>query len=397
MFVNDFDFNHYTITKRNLFMKRKIYINIGTIIAIALVLSSCKKNTPLLCNCSPDNLVINSSVFSTGLNNPRGLKFGPDGNLYVAEGGIGGTNSTTTCMQVVPRVGPYTGSQNGSRISRIGYDGTRETFVDNLPSDQTAVTAGSEVSGVADVAFVGNTLYGVLAGAGCSHGVVGIPNGVFKVNHDKSWNLIADLSEFYADNPVVNSNPPDFEPDGSPYSMIDVDGDLYVMEANHGELDRISKDGKISRVVDISATQGHIVPACQTFHDGNFYMGNEDVYPIMNKSAIYKITPGGDISVVASGFSTVLGVLFDELGGLYILESTTGHPMPTPGTGDIIRIDPSGERLTIASGLNFPTAMTFGPDGKLYVSIWGFGGSPGMGQIWDYDITCAKQHHVIQK
>ena len=38
-------------------------------------------------------------------------------------------------------------------------------------------------------------------------------------------------------------------------------------------------------------------------------------------------------------------------------------------------------RTTIASGLNFPTGMTLGPDGNLYVSVNGLGGRPGADQV----------------
>jgi hypothetical protein len=113
------------------------------------------------------------TVFATGLDNPRGLAFGEDGTLYVAEGGKGGTTTTVgQCRQVQPPIGPYSGAMT-SRISAISRDGTRSTVVDGLPSSQTSLLAGSLVSGVADVTVVGDRLFALMAGAGCSHGLAG--------------------------------------------------------------------------------------------------------------------------------------------------------------------------------------------------------------------------------
>ena len=183
--------------------------------------------------------------------------------------------------------------------------------------------------------------------------------------------------------PVANPNPGDFEPDGTWYSMIAVDGDLYAVEPNHGELDKITPGAGVSRVVDISASQGHIVPTAMAFHNGNFYVGNLNTFPIVQGSSkVLKITPTGQISVFRSGLTTILGLAFDSAGRLYVLENTTGNQFPTPGTGKVIRIEPTGNRTLIASGLFLPTAMTFGPDGALYVSNVGFGPPPnGLGQV----------------
>src|SRR5216117_1391008 len=344
--------------------------------------SASKAGTSAVVRSAPNNV----TVFATGLNNPRGLKFGPDGNLYVAEGGIGGADSTEGCCeQVIPPVGPYTGSVTGSRISKIDANGVRTTAVDNLPSSQTSANLGNLISGAADVAFIGDTLYILLAGAGCSHGVPQVPempNGVIRVNADGTLDLIANLSAFVMAFPVAHPEPDDFEPDGTWYSMITVGGNLYAVEPNHGELDKITPEGQISRVSDISASQGHIVPTAIAYR-GNFYVGNLNTFPVVpGSSKIYKITPSGNVSVFAEGLTAILGVVFDGRARMYVLETSTAAGDPTPFTGKVIRVDPSGHQTEIASGLFFPTGMTLGPDGALYVSNVGFGPPPaGLGEI----------------
>lgn len=377
-------------------MKSKNIFQLTLGICAAFILPSCHIEHPLPCS-GNSSAVISSRVFATGLNNPRGLKFGPDGNLYVAEGGIGGTNPSGECDPVLPPVGPYTGSVDGSRISKINRSGVVSTVVANLPSSQTSPAQGGLVGGVGDISFVGNTLYAVLAGAGCSHGVPSIPNAVLKVAPNGTWSIIANLSAYQMSHPVANPEADDFEPDGTWYSMISVAGSLYAVEPNHGELDRITTNGQISRISDISATQGHIVPTVVAFHNGNFYVGNLGVFPAGGISSIYKITPNGQVSVFATGFNMILGVAFDQLGGLYVLENSTGNPFPTPGTGDIVRVDPSGTRRIIYSGLNLPTGIAFGPDNKLYVSNWGFGPPAiGGGQILQISFDCDQLKGEVQ-
>ncbi|HSR90030.1 MAG TPA: ScyD/ScyE family protein, partial [Gemmatimonadales bacterium] len=205
--------------------------------AAALAAAACDPGTAPTDAASSLNLArtATASVFATGLEYPRGLTFGPDGTLYVAEAGAAGTAFTTPeqCAQADPPVGPYHNGPTG-RISRINRDGHRTTFAEGFPS---AINQFGDVQSVADLAFLGDKLYALIAGGGCSHGSPDVPAGVARVNRSGGWTITADLSAFQAANPVANPGPPgDFEPDGSWYSLIRSGKSLIAVEPNHGEV-----------------------------------------------------------------------------------------------------------------------------------------------------------------
>jgi hypothetical protein len=210
--------------------------------------------------------------------------------------------------------------------------------------------------------------------------------------------LIADLSAFQAANPVADP-PADFEPDGTWYSMVVVRGDFYAVDPNHGEVEIITPGGQITRLVDFTETVGHIVPTAITYK-GNFFVGNLGTFPVVpGTEQVRKLNPSGNHRTWVTGLTTVLGLAFDGRDRLYVLESLTNPGFPGPGqvnSGRVIRIDPSGVKTVIATGLNSPGGMTFGPDGALYVSNFSFGFPPGAGQVVKIEVPTKGSKNQIQ-
>ena len=160
-----------------------------------------------------------ATAVAQGLFGPRGLKFGPDGDLYVALSGPGGTNSTEAiCPQLQVAVavgGPYTNGNTAS-IVKVDKRGNVTTVATGFPS---ALSQRPDVLGVADIAFLNGELYAVTSGGGCSHGSL-TPNMVAKVDpRTGHWAMIANLSQAVAAHPSAVMAP-DFEADGVFYSMF---------------------------------------------------------------------------------------------------------------------------------------------------------------------------------
>ena len=337
-----------------------------------------------------------ATAVAQGLFGPRGLKFGPDGNLYVATSGTGGT--TPTCSDVPG--GPYLGGATAS-ILRIDSQGNATTLATGFPSTFNVPTQSG--FGVGDVAFLDGQLYAVTAGGGCGHGNPTLPNMVAKVDlATGQWTMIADLSAAVAAHPAANVDGEDFQPDGDFYSLVAARGKLYAVEPNHGQVWSVTKKGDVEMVTDISGPEGHIVPTALVDNDGGLLVSNLGTFPItVDASPLLTLRPGcghgwgyavddcgpGMLHIAGSsspGLTTVVGMDWGPDGLLYLLELSAAAGFPAPGEGKVVRIK-NGMAEDVLTGLSVPTGMTFGPDGALYISNWGAAPAP-IGQILRFNV-----------
>jgi plastocyanin/sugar lactone lactonase YvrE len=312
------------------------------------------------------------SVYASGLVNPKQMAFGPDGTLYVAESGKPGDVN----VLLPANFGGSGPIGTNARVSKISPDGTRSDFVTGLPN--IGLYGGVEMLGASGLTVLDGQLYELAAGH------MTVSPQLSKVNDDGTLTHIADVGAFNNAHPPPGDNG-DAVPMGNPYSLVNWNGDLYFTDGNYNRVTKSTTDGQLTLFEE--STDDAPVTGAVVGPDGNLYVCEFSKAPYTaGTGKIDMITSDGKLHEgVVPNLTTPIAAAFDKDGTMYVLqyaaEFSAKELRYIPFGGEVLRVKADGTTEPVVTNLVFPTAMTFGPDGALYVTNYGNESNDGQGQV----------------
>lgn len=314
-------------------------------------------------------LASGTTVVMSNLDNPRGLTWGPEGALYVAEAGNG--TITGPCAPVPRGQNCYSGT---GAITRL-WNGTQERVASGLPSIILMTPQGpGDVAGPHDISFQGKGNGYVTIGWGgppaarSALGALGSTVGaLIRVTPNGDWKVVADIAGYEQAN-----NPAGGPLDSNPYGVLAEGGQTFVADAGGNSILEVAANGQVSLVGTLPPTAASGADAVPTEvvrgPDGALYVSQLTGVPFLAGAAsVWRIANGGSPQIYKTGFKTITDVDWGPDGSLYVLQFATG-PQFFAGPGIVIRIAPNGTQTTIATGLTSPTSVLAGENGEIYVS-----------------------------
>jgi hypothetical protein len=328
----------------------------------------------------------------TALDNPRGLAWGPEGGLYVAEAGRGGSGVCVPAPDAPPPAVRCYGATGA--VSRL-WHGVQERVVTGLPSIAFP-PAGDTAAGPQHVSFQGRGGLFVTIGCSCNKAT---PTGalldglgfgyLLKASASGNTRPIADVARYEAE-----ANPDGGLIDSNPYGLLALPGHRLATDAGGNSLVDVSANGDVTTVATFpkAPVTGPFGPrdavptGVVAGPDSGYYVSTLTGFPFTAGTAsVYRVLPGQAPTLYAWNLSALTDLAFGPDGSLYVLQhgsAIPGVPFPFAGPGAIWRVPPGGGGTStlVAGGLPRATGLVIGADGALYVSV--NGASAGNGAVW---------------
>lgn len=310
---------------------------------------------------------------ASGLWNPRGINFAPNGDLYVAEAGKGGTGPCvpSPVFPFPPRCYGETGAVTLILPNEAAPAGSFRRVVTGLPS--LVLPNGTVEGGPSDVAFLGTAPYVTLGLGGNPSvrqqlgGKAGLLGTLLHATPSGQYKVVSDIAGTEA-----AANPDGAAADSNPYSVLVQPGRRIVADAGANALFEALANSDTSvfmkQLLGPNVTQT-VPTSVVEGPDGAVYVGLLTGFPFVQGAApvLRVASDGSSITTYAAGFTAIIDIAFDAGGALYVLEVIAGNGPPSP-PGRLVRQCPGGARSVLLSGLIFPGGIAIGPDGAAYIT-----------------------------